>query len=220
MHCSDSREEPGRTLARSELISAGRSSLLHARMQRVRQVPLEIVAPFAGPPGPTSKRPKAELLYIVEAILDMRLDARGSEQCRVRWYGYGRDGDTWEPADDIPPGLIAEFKASMALGLVPTERAIRSSRMRRTTRRTSWMISTRWPAGAAACPTSSLISAGRRQRNSARRRSRTSRACRSRAAVGASRGAARRRARRNAGASSGRCSRADATDERYRAAGR
>ena len=219
MHCSDSREGPGRTLARSELISAVRSSLLHARMQCVRQVPLEIVAPFAGPPGPTSKRPKAELLYIVEAILDMRLDARGSEQCRVRWYGYGRDGDTWEPADNIPPGLIAEFKASMALGLVLTERAIRSSRMRRTTR-TSWMISTRWPAGAAACPTSSLISAGRRQRNSARRRSRTSRACRSRAAVGASRGAARRRARRDAGASSGRCSRADATDERYRAAGR
>jgi hypothetical protein len=52
----------------------------------------------------------------------MRRDARGSEQCRVRWYGYGRDSDTWETAERIPPGLIAEFKANTALGLVLTER--------------------------------------------------------------------------------------------------
>ena len=60
------------------------------------------------------KRTRPRDTYYVEAILATRRDDAGEEEFLIRWIGYGPDGDTWEPANHLQPGLIAEFKAAAA----------------------------------------------------------------------------------------------------------
>jgi hypothetical protein len=48
-------------------------------------------------------------LWIVEAIVDHRKSKR-SYEFKVRWLGFGQDGDTWEPAKNLRQNsVLAEY---------------------------------------------------------------------------------------------------------------
>jgi hypothetical protein len=46
--------------------------------------------------------PEHESEYVVERIVGVRQGADGTLRYRIRWYGYGRDDDTWVPAEILP----------------------------------------------------------------------------------------------------------------------
>uniref|UniRef100_A0A0G4HMP9 Chromo domain-containing protein n=1 Tax=Chromera velia CCMP2878 TaxID=1169474 RepID=A0A0G4HMP9_9ALVE len=49
--------------------------------------------------------------FEIDKILQMHEGVLGKEY-RVRWNGYGPEGDTWEPETNLPPDLLAEFHSS------------------------------------------------------------------------------------------------------------
>jgi hypothetical protein len=53
--------------------------------------------------------PEEEAEYVFEKILGVRQMADGTLRYRVRWYGYGRDSDTWEPANHLPESDIRRY---------------------------------------------------------------------------------------------------------------
>jgi hypothetical protein len=53
--------------------------------------------------------PGEEAEYVFEKISEVRQMADGSLRYRVRWYGYGRDSDTWEPANHLPESAIRRY---------------------------------------------------------------------------------------------------------------
>jgi hypothetical protein len=53
--------------------------------------------------------PEEEAEYVFEKIVGVRQMADGALRYRVRWYGYGRDSDTWEPATHLPESAIRRY---------------------------------------------------------------------------------------------------------------
>lgn len=70
--------------------------------------------------------------FVVDRLLDKRTSRRRVEYL-VRWFGYGPEDDTWEPARNIDSDLIADFEARHpAAGQPDVTRSVRrSARFRR-----------------------------------------------------------------------------------------
>ena len=58
----------------------------------------------------------SEPIYTVEKLVGRRV-VRGRVKYLVRWLGYSKDQDTWEPAENIlDQALIREFESGRATG--------------------------------------------------------------------------------------------------------
>jgi transposase InsO family protein len=53
--------------------------------------------------------------YVFEKIVGARRESDGSLRYRIRWYGYGRDEDTWEPASHLPGDVIRRYHRKTGL---------------------------------------------------------------------------------------------------------
>jgi hypothetical protein len=49
--------------------------------------------------------------FEVDRIIASRLNVRGDEEYRVRWKGFSKKDDSWEPPENFLPGVVDEFKA-------------------------------------------------------------------------------------------------------------
>jgi hypothetical protein len=61
----------------------------------------------------TTARPR---LFVIERILDRREYASGCVELLIKWKGYGKTHNTWEPHNliqDDCPALVASFEARM-----------------------------------------------------------------------------------------------------------
>lgn len=64
-----------------------------------------------GNSGKKSRKPKEVEEYIVEEIVDRRINEDGVVEYKVRWKGYSSEDDTWEPAENCQcHELIEEFE--------------------------------------------------------------------------------------------------------------
>jgi hypothetical protein len=68
--------------------------------------------------------------YLVEALLDKRITARGRTEYLVRWQGYGPEWDTWTAAADIEEGLIHDYEATHHAQQPPARRSTRKASRR------------------------------------------------------------------------------------------
>jgi Integrase zinc binding domain/Integrase core domain/Chromo (CHRromatin Organisation MOdifier) domain len=55
--------------------------------------------------------------YVFERIMGYREAEDGSPRYRVRWYGYGRDADTWEPGAHLPMNALRRYHRRIGLPL-------------------------------------------------------------------------------------------------------
>ena len=55
--------------------------------------------------------------YVMDKIVGLRKADDGTWRYRVRWYGYAREDDTWEPADHIPDNVIRRYHRRVGLPL-------------------------------------------------------------------------------------------------------
>jgi hypothetical protein len=62
---------------------------------------------------PTTNEPE----YVFEKIVGLRKENDGTYRYRVRWYGYSREEDTWEPADHLPDNVIRRYHRRVGLPL-------------------------------------------------------------------------------------------------------
>ena len=53
--------------------------------------------------------PNEEPEYVVEKIVGTKRQSNGSHLYRIRWYGYGREEDTWEPREHLPEAMIRRY---------------------------------------------------------------------------------------------------------------
>jgi hypothetical protein len=53
--------------------------------------------------------------YVFEKIVGARRESDGSLRNRIRWHGYGRDEDTWEPASHLPGDVIRRYHRKTGL---------------------------------------------------------------------------------------------------------
>jgi hypothetical protein len=51
----------------------------------------------------------AEQEYVIEKFFGARQLQDGSLRYRIRWYGYAREYDTWEPAHYLPPEMLRRY---------------------------------------------------------------------------------------------------------------
>jgi hypothetical protein len=47
--------------------------------------------------------------YVIEKIVGAKRQKDGSHLYRIRWYGYGREDDTWEPRDHLPKSMLRRY---------------------------------------------------------------------------------------------------------------
>lgn len=49
--------------------------------------------------------------YEIESIKDYKQDNNGKILCRIRWKGYSKEDDTWEPESNLNDGALEELRA-------------------------------------------------------------------------------------------------------------
>lgn len=54
--------------------------------------------------------------YAIDKIVD-HLDSHEGRRYRSRWYGYGADEDTYQPASNLPSNFIKRFLRSQKYAL-------------------------------------------------------------------------------------------------------
>jgi hypothetical protein len=55
--------------------------------------------------------------YVMDKIVGLRKADDGTWRYRVRWYGYTREDDTWEPAAHISDNVIRRYHRRVGLPL-------------------------------------------------------------------------------------------------------
>lgn len=64
-------------------------------------------------PSPTEE--VATEQYVVEKIIDCRINSQGVKEYFLKWIGYDDKDNTWEPEENLEcPGLISAFEAERA----------------------------------------------------------------------------------------------------------
>jgi Chromo (CHRromatin Organisation MOdifier) domain len=53
--------------------------------------------------------------YVVERQVGLRREADGSESSKVRWFGYYREEDTWEPSANLPSYMVQKYRRRVGL---------------------------------------------------------------------------------------------------------
>jgi transposase InsO family protein len=53
--------------------------------------------------------------HVVDRIVGLRKEQDGTTRYRVRWYGYGREDDTWEPREHLPEPLVRSYDRRVGL---------------------------------------------------------------------------------------------------------
>jgi Chromo (CHRromatin Organisation MOdifier) domain len=53
--------------------------------------------------------------HVVDLVVGLRKEQDGIPRYRVRWYGYGRDDDTWEPREHLPEPLVRSYDQRVGL---------------------------------------------------------------------------------------------------------
>jgi Chromo (CHRromatin Organisation MOdifier) domain len=56
--------------------------------------------------------------YVFERIVGTRQASDGTLRYRVRWYGYSRDEDTWEPQDHLPISAVRRYHRRVGLPMM------------------------------------------------------------------------------------------------------
>ena len=59
-----------------------------------------------------------EMEYVIDRIVCTRQESDGTIRYRIRWYGYNRDADTWEPEGNLPGPMVRSY--NRRVGLVTT----------------------------------------------------------------------------------------------------
>jgi chromodomain protein Y len=57
----------------------------------------------------------SEAEYVFERIVGIRKEKDGSFRYRVRWYGYSRNDDTWEPSHHLPEDIVQRYHRRVGL---------------------------------------------------------------------------------------------------------
>ena len=52
--------------------------------------------------------------FIVESILEMKLDQNKSEMYLVKWHSFPREAATWEPSSNLPGFIISYYKKNIS----------------------------------------------------------------------------------------------------------
>jgi Chromo (CHRromatin Organisation MOdifier) domain len=63
--------------------------------------------PQVGNEEPSDQEDETE--YVFEKISGVRQEADGSLRYKVRWFGYGRESDTWEPVEHLPASAVRRY---------------------------------------------------------------------------------------------------------------
>jgi hypothetical protein len=53
--------------------------------------------------------------YVMERIVGARQQADGSLLYRIRWHGYSKDDDTWEPREHLPEAVVRKYHRKTGL---------------------------------------------------------------------------------------------------------
>jgi Chromo (CHRromatin Organisation MOdifier) domain len=53
--------------------------------------------------------------YVIERLVGLRREADGSESYKVRWFGYTREEDTWEPPANLPSSMVQKYRRRVGL---------------------------------------------------------------------------------------------------------
>lgn len=61
----------------------------------------------------TSKEDDVE--YVIDRIVGVRQESDGTHRYRVRWYGYNREDDTWEPEGNLPSPMVRSYNRRVGL---------------------------------------------------------------------------------------------------------
>jgi Chromo (CHRromatin Organisation MOdifier) domain len=56
-----------------------------------------------------------EAEYVFKRIVGIRKEKDGSLRHRVRWYGYSRNDDTWEPSYHLPEDAVQCYHRRVGL---------------------------------------------------------------------------------------------------------
>jgi hypothetical protein len=65
----------------------------------------------------TTPKETDELEYVMDKIVGLRKADDGTWRYRVRWYGYTREHDTWDPAAHISDNVIRRYHRRVGLPL-------------------------------------------------------------------------------------------------------
>jgi Chromo (CHRromatin Organisation MOdifier) domain len=57
--------------------------------------------------------------YVFEKIVGARVGKNNKNEYKVRWFGYSREDDTWEPASHLPEAALKRYHKHTGLPILP-----------------------------------------------------------------------------------------------------